>query len=88
MDFPNLILTSLLSVCALFFIPKIMGHKQMAQLDFLDYISGITIGSIVADLATELDSPWKPLTAILIYGGVSILLSKITNRFHGWTGAP
>ena len=81
MDFLNLILTSLLSVCALFLIAKLMGHKQMAQLDFFDYISGITIGSIAAELATELESPWKPLVAILIYGGVSVLLSQITNRF-------
>lgn len=38
----------------MFVIAKIMGHKQMAQLDFFDYITGITIGSIAAELATEL----------------------------------
>ena len=43
MDFINLIFTSLLSVTALFLIAKMMGHKQVAQLDFFDYISGITI---------------------------------------------
>lgn len=81
MDFLNLILTSLLSICAIFIITKLMGHKQIAQLDFFDYISGITIGSIAAELATELESPWKPLVAILIYGIVSVLLSQITNLF-------
>ena len=48
MDILKVILTSLLSVVALFIITKIMGHKQMAQLDFFDYITGITIGSIAA----------------------------------------
>lgn len=52
MDIIKVILTSLLSVAALFIITKIMGHKQVAQLDFFDYVSGITIGSIGAELAS------------------------------------
>ena len=80
MDFVKVILTSLLSVAALFIITKIMGHKQMAQLDFFDYITGITIGSIAAELATELEKPWKPLIAMIIYGLFSITLSLIINK--------
>jgi len=80
MEILYVILTSVLSVAALFVITKIMGHKQIAQLDFFDYISGITIGSIAAELATELEKPWKPLIAIIIYGCVSVLLSLITNK--------
>ena len=76
----KVVLTSLLSALALFIIAKIMGHKQMAQLDFFDYITGITIGSIAAELATELESPWKPLIAMVIYGGISVCLSIITNK--------
>lgn len=64
-----LCLTTLGSFAALFLADKLIGHKQMAQLDFFDYITGITIGSIAAEMATELEEPWKPLTAILIYGG-------------------
>ncbi|MGN0784656.1 MAG: DUF421 domain-containing protein, partial [Candidatus Aphodomorpha sp.] len=52
---------SVLSAAAMFAIAKVSGHKQVAQLDFFDYISGITIGSIAAELATELEDPWKPL---------------------------
>ena len=48
MDIVKVILTALLSVVALFVITKLMGHKQVAQLDFFDYISGITIGSVGA----------------------------------------
>ena len=43
MDIIKVILTALLSVAALFIITKIMGHKQVSQLDFFDYVSGITI---------------------------------------------
>ena len=81
MEILNVLLTSLLSVGALFAIAKIMGHKQMSQLDFFDYISGITIGSIAAELATELEEPLQPLIAIAVYGVVAVLLSKITSLF-------
>ena len=72
--------TALLSVVALFVITKIMGHKQVAQLDFFDYVSGITIGSIGAELATELEEPHKPLVALVIYGAVSILLNLLAHK--------
>lgn len=81
MEIIKVLLTSLLSVSALFAVAKIMGHKQMSQLDFFDYISGITIGSIAAELATELEEPLKPLIAIAVYGAAAVLLSKITSLF-------
>lgn len=81
MDFVKVILTSILSAAALFVIAKIMGHKQMSQLDFFDYITGITIGSIAAELATELEQPWKPLVAMVVYGGITVLLTLITNKY-------
>ena len=73
--------TTLGSFGALFIAAKLIGHKQIAQLDFFDYITGITIGSIAAEMATELEEPWKPFTAMLLYGGVTLLLSVITNKF-------
>ena len=81
MDLIKVIGTGLLSVIALFVVTKLMGHKQVAQLDFFDYVCGITIGSIGAELATDLEAPWKPLVALIIYGLVSILLSLLTHRF-------
>lgn len=80
MDILKVILTSLLSAVALFVIAKILGHKQMSQLDFFDYITGITIGSIAAELATELESPLKPLTAMVVYGLITVLLTLLTSK--------
>ena len=80
MDIIKVTLTALLSVAALFIITKIMGHKQIAQLDFFDYVSGITIGSIGAELATELEKPHRPLLALIIYGCVSVLLNLCTQK--------
>ena len=80
MDIIKVVLTALLSVVALFIITKIMGHKQVSQLDFFDYVSGITIGSIGAELATELEEPYKPLIAVCVYGGVSVILSLVAHK--------
>ena len=80
MDIVKVILTALLSVAALFIITKIMGHKQVSQLDFFDYVSGITIGSIGAELATELEEPHKPLIALAIYGLVSLTLNLLAHK--------
>ena len=80
MDIIKVILTSLLSVAALFIITKIMGHKQVAQLDFFDYVSGITIGSIGAELATELEAPEQPLIALGVYGLASLILNLIAHK--------
>ncbi len=81
MSFLILCLTALGSFGALFLSAKLIGHKQIAQLDFFDYIAGITIGSIAAEMATDLETPWKSMTAMLIYGGVTVLLSVVSNRF-------
>ena len=80
MDILKIILTSILSAASLFVIAKIIGHKQMSQLDFFDYITGITIGSIAAELATELEEPTRPLIAMIIYGSLTFLLSFLTRK--------
>lgn len=77
----TLCLTTAGSFAILFLSAKIIGHKQIAQLDFFDYITGITIGSIAAEMATELEEPWKPLLAMVIYGGITLSLSLISSRF-------
>lgn len=81
MEFWGIIITSAVSYGLMFFITKFVGHKQMAQLDFFDYVTGITIGSIAAELATELEQPWKPVIAMLVFGIVTFLLNLCTRRF-------
>ena len=80
MEWIKVILTAMLSAGMLFLIAKILGHKQVAQLDFFDYITGITIGSIAAELATELEEPMKPLIAMVVYGVVAYSLSLISSK--------
>ncbi len=80
MEILKVVFSSTLSAVALFIIAKVLGHKQVSQLDFFDYITGITIGSIAAELATELEKPWYPLIAMAVYGIVAILLTTVTSK--------
>lgn len=82
MEILKVIFASLFSAAILFLIAKLIGHKQVAQLEFFDYITGITIGSIAAELATTLDDPWwKPTIAMIVFGLVTVVLSIVTRKF-------
>lgn len=81
MHFIKIILTSLGSIIALFFSTKIIGNKQMSELSMFDYINGITIGSIAAEMATSLDGEFYfPLIAIAIYTMVMWLISYVSEK--------
>lgn len=54
----KVILFTALSYVTLFVIAKLLGKKQVAELDFIDYVTGISIGSIAAEMATETDTPF------------------------------
>lgn len=73
-------LTALLSFFYLLVIAKLMGHRQISQLDAFDYITGITVGSIAAELATELEKPMKPIVAMAVYGILTLIMSYVTMR--------
>lgn len=46
----------LLVLVILFFLTKkLMGKKQISQMNIFDYIIGITVGNIVADISLDLD---------------------------------
>ncbi|MGM9618840.1 MAG: DUF421 domain-containing protein [Oscillospiraceae bacterium] len=80
MEVLTIVLTTLLSLVAMFLLTKLMGHKQVYQMTMFDYVVGITIGSIAAELATELEKPWQPLLAMVLYAVVAFLISVVTNH--------
>lgn len=81
MDFLKIIITSIGSVIALFFMAKLIGNKQMSQLNLFDYINGITIGSIGAELAITSEKDfWKPLLALVIYALATSLINFISSK--------
>ena len=81
MDFVRTALTALLTIVALFAITKLIGYRQLAQLSTFDYINGITIGSIGAELSVaEGKEFWEWLIALIVFGVVTWLLSVASDR--------
>ena len=76
----RVIVLSATSLAVLFLLTKLMGYRQMSQMSLFDYINGITIGSIAAELATNLEDYHRPLTAMIIYGMVTVLLAWLTEK--------
>lgn len=74
-------LTALFSIAALFALTKLIGCRQISQLSMFDYINGITIGSIAAELATaEGRDFWRWLVALVVYGLLAVLFSVATDK--------
>lgn len=76
----QVILTAVLSLILLFVLTKLMGNKQISQLSMFDYVIGITIGSITAEMATELENPLYPAIAVAVYAIVAFGISVLTNK--------
>lgn len=76
-----IITLSLGSIITIFILTKLMGYRQMSQMSMFDYINGITIGSIAAEMATSLDESFvQPLVAMIVYALVSLLLSWTSTK--------
>lgn len=93
MELLHVALTSIGSVIAIFLLTKLLGNRQMSQLTMFDYVTGITIGSIAAEMATALEDDFmKPLLAMIIYAGIAVCLSLGTVKsikMRKWvTGQP
>ena len=77
LDILKVIGMSLGSAIVLFLLTKLMGNKQISQLTMFDYVIGITIGSIAAEMATELEKPLHSVTALVVYGVLAFIISVV-----------
>lgn len=77
----KLLLYSSVGFVFLFVIAKILGKKQIAQLDFLDYIIGISLGSIAADMAFDIERPiWYYLVGMAVFALLDLLMSVLGRK--------
>ena len=63
----QVVLTSLLSLAVMFLFTRIGGKRQITQMSPFDYLNAVTVGSIGAELATNLEQWLRPLLALIIY---------------------
>lgn len=62
---------------------KILGKQQISQLTFFDYALGITIGSIAAELTTDLSSrAWPHWVGLLSWAALGYLMELITMKWR------
>lgn len=81
MNYLKIVIVSLISLAVLFVLTKLMGNRQVSQLTMFDYVIGISIGSIAAEMATELDKPLYSVIAMAVYAAVACFASLLTAKF-------
>lgn len=82
MEALKICLTAVLSIIEIFILTKIIGKRQISQLSLFDYINGITIGSIAAEMAfTPLKECWQHGIALAVYGLFGVLFSLLSDKF-------
>lgn len=81
MEFFNIVILSVISFLVLFLLSKLMGYRAISELSFFDYVISITIGSIAAEMATNIDLEWwKGITAMVIYAVFEVVFSVISQK--------
>jgi uncharacterized membrane protein YcaP (DUF421 family) len=77
-DWIDTVIRSFIFLAALFFMTKILGKKQISELSFFEYISGITIGSIAGEAITGLEnSIIQGLLSIAIFILITLLVDYL-----------
>ncbi|MEX3614981.1 DUF421 domain-containing protein [Paenibacillus glucanolyticus] len=54
----EIVLRTLCAVIVLFLMTKLLGKRQVTQLSFFEYLTGITIGSLAAYISMDLNTNW------------------------------
>ena len=81
MDIIYIIILSLASITEIFILCKCIGSRQLSQMSMFDYVTGITIGNIAAEMATSIENNiLYPFTAMIVYAFASIFLSWICSK--------
>lgn len=66
-------------IIGLFLIMKLLGKKQLGRLSFFEYILGITVGSIAADISMDIELDLASgITSILIWLLVPLAISLLS----------
>lgn len=78
-DWLEVVLRGLLFLIILFVVTKMLGKKQISQLSFFEYVTGISIGSIGAEVVTGLErSIIHGILGIVVFAGVPFLAGMIS----------
>lgn len=79
-----ILIRSTVAFLSLLVFSRMLGKTQMAQLTFFEYVTGITIGSIAAELTTNLGvRPWPVYIGLLTWAALTMVtqFASLKNRW-------
>ncbi|WP_155590974.1 DUF421 domain-containing protein [Lysinibacillus cavernae] len=76
-EFWEIILRVIVSFFVLLILTRILGKKQLSQLTFFHYITGISLGSIAAQIASQAQTHFLDALIALIWWGVLTYIMTI-----------
>lgn len=81
MSFIEELIRIIITITVMLIMARFNGPKQIAQMSFYDYISGITVGSIAATISINSNIAFPTgFFAIILFLFVSFILNKITQK--------
>lgn len=77
--FFEMILRSTFAFATILIVARVIGKKQLSQLTFFHYITGITIGSIAAEVSTQHRTDfWDGFTSLIWWALLTLFISFIS----------
>lgn len=81
MDFLILTTKSFFAIIVLFLITKSLGKKQINQLNMFDYVIGISIGNVVAEMSVNKEVVFiDGVITMAVYALVAIIINYLTTK--------
>lgn len=79
----EMLIRTTLAFFALLVLARILGKKQLGQLTFFHYITGITFGSIASEIASQKETPFLDgLISLIWWTFLTFLMTFITLKFQ------
>lgn len=73
------IFRTILVLIILFILTKLMGKKQVSQMNIYDYLIGITIGSIAADISLDIEKDLiAGVTSLVLLGLSAVMVTYLS----------
>lgn len=64
---------------AILFLARIIGKKQISQLTFFHYVTGITFGSIAAEISAQVETPfWDGFISLIWWTLLTVFVSYLS----------
>ncbi len=82
------VIETIVAFFVLFILTRIAGKKQLAQLTYFNYVTGIAIGSIAASMAVDKSiGIWEGMSSMSLWALLTIVAEWLTVKFN-WLKKP